>query len=126
MKIHISRLDRKFSWYIRWVRDKGVCQRCLKQYTPPSNALHCSHFHGRRKQSVRFDPENCYAACYGCHLYFTANPEIHRGFVLRRLGEQRYNALMLRANRPKKPDYVLLGLWLDRELEKTEYKLPKK
>ena len=116
MKIKITGLDKKFSHFIR-SRDDWKCQRCFKQYKPPTSGLHNSHFWGRRNKSVRFDPENCIALCYGCHSHFTANPVLHRMFFLRRLGEIRYNALMVRANTPKKPDYEMINLWLSQELK---------
>ena len=118
-KIKISKLDSDFSRYIR-SRDGWKCQRCQKQYRPPTNGLHCSHFYGRARKSVRFDLENCCALCHGCHSFFTANPELHRQFFFKRLGEKRYNALMIRANTPKKPDREIIRIWLEHELETME------
>ena len=118
MKIKISALDSKFSYYIR-SRDNWTCQRCLKEYKPPTNGLHNSHFWGRARKSVRFDPKNCQALCHGCHSFFTANPELHRQFYLKKIGEKEYNALMLRANTPGKPDYELLNIWLAKEVKKA-------
>lgn len=119
MKIRITALDSMFSNYIRWIRDKGKCQRCGIQYRPPTSGLQCSHFHGRRKQSVRFDEENCTAMCHGCHAWLTANPIAHVNFMFNRLGEQRYNLLMIRANTPAKPDYKAIEIWLKQEMIKA-------
>ena len=122
MNIKISKLDRLFSQYIR-SRDGWKCQRCGSQFKPPTTGLHCSHFHGRGKKSVRFDPENCVALCHGCHSYFTANPLLHVQFFQKRLGK-RFDALLIRANTPRKPDYALIEIWLKgklSELREKEY-----
>ena len=120
MKIKISRLDSKFSNYIRWVKDKGICQRCRRQYSPPSQGAHCSHFWGRARKSVRYNVDNACMLCYGCHMYFTGQPEEHRAFMLRRLGSIKYNLLMQEANHPKRPDYKAVEIWLDLELGKAK------
>ena len=116
MRVTISRLDAKFSRYIRWVRDSGRCQRCLTKYEEGSSGLHCSHFHGRSKKSVRFDPDNCMALCFGCHQHFTAFPIEHMEFMLKRLGKKRFDELSVRAYDAKRPDYKLLEIWLGRML----------
>jgi hypothetical protein len=117
VKIRISALDAKFSRYIRWIRDKGTCQRCGKQYTPPTTALQCSHFNGRRKKSVRFDPENVAAMCHGCHAHLTANPWDHVLFWQKRLGKA-FVPLQIRANTPRRPDYKLIDMWLEEEFKR--------
>jgi len=119
VKIKIDPLDALFSRYIR-TRDGWTCQRCKKKYAPPTRALHCSHFHGRRKKSVRWDPENCTALCYGCHAHFTGNPELHRIWFRNRIGETAFDLLMLRANIPKKPDKEMIKLWLTAKLKELE------
>jgi hypothetical protein len=104
-------VDKLFSTYIR-TRDSWTCQRCGKQYTPPTQALHCSHFFGRRKESVRFDPDNCDCHCWGCHSYFEQHPEEHRQWKLKRLGQKRFDALIIRANTAKKKDDKLTAIML--------------
>ena len=111
MKIKISSLDRMFSNWLR-AEKNYTCERCLRRHSPPTQAIHVSHFWGRAKKITRFDPENCAVLCFGCHQHFTAHPHEHREWFLKRLGEKKYNALMLRANTPKKPDYEMIRLWL--------------
>lgn len=120
LKIKISALDKKFSHYIR-SKANFTCERCFMKHTPPTSALHCSHFHGRRKMSVRFDPENVSALCFGCHLYFTSQPDQHREWFRKRLGEKRYDALMVKANLGQKPDLEMIKIWLD-HVAKPEFK----
>jgi len=117
MKIKITALDRLFSQYIR-ERANWKCERCGRDYSPNNGRLHCSHFHGRRKKSVRWEPENAMAACFTCHQWLTENPEGHTAFFKKRLGEKRFNALLIQANTPKKPDLLLIGIQLRHLLKK--------
>lgn len=107
MKIKLRSADRWWSKYIR-TRDRWTCQRCYKKYPENSQGLHCSHFHGRRKESVRFDEKNTDAICWGCHAYFHANPKEHYDWKLNQLGQKEFDLLTLRANTPKKPDDKLV------------------
>lgn len=118
MKIRIDPLDVLFSRYIRTLAG-WRCERCGKQFLPPTNGLHCSHFHGRRKKSVRWDPENAVALCFGCHAHFTGHPLEHVEWFSNRLGVKKFNALTLRANTPQKPDRAMIGLWLKEKLKEV-------
>lgn len=101
--VKIDAADKAFSKYIR-TRDNWTCQRCGTPYTPPTNALHCSHFMGRGKEATRFDPENADALCYGCHQYFTSHPGEHYQWQVQRKGQEVVDAVILRSNTYKKKD----------------------
>ena len=101
MKIRIRQSDKIFSQFIR-TRAGWKCERCYKQYEPPTSGLHCSHFWGSAKESTRFEPDNCAALCYGCHMHFTANPIEHTEYFKIRLGEKRFKTLTLQANATRK------------------------
>lgn len=120
--VRIDQADKYFSLYIRY-RDNWTCQRCFKKYEPVTNALHCSHFWGRARESTRFDPLNANAHCHGCHSFFTANPELHRQWKLARIGQTEYDKLMIRAETRQKKDRELMVLvWKQEyEKEKTRY-----
>lgn len=61
--------DEAFSLCVR-ERSNWRCERCGTQYEPPkTSGLHCSHFTGRASKGVRYDPENAFAHCHGCHSY---------------------------------------------------------
>ena len=107
VKIDIA--DKYFSLYIR-TRDKWTCQRCQKPYTPPTNALHCSHFQGRGKEATRFEPLNADALCYGCHQYFTSHPLEHYEWQVERKGQKVVDQLKLQSNSYKKKDRKLEAL----------------
>ena len=113
-KIKRDPLDILFSKVVR-NRAGGSCECCRRQVG--FERLETSHFHGRRKQSVRFDFENVAALCRGCHQNFTENPADHRDWFFKRLGEVRFNALLVRANTPGKPDRAMIKLFLKNEVK---------
>ncbi len=99
--IKITPLDKIFSLYIR-TKAKWTCERCRRQYVPPTASLQCSHFIGRANQIVRHDEENCDTLCCGCHGYFEQNPHEYRDWKLKKLGETKYWALILRSKGVRK------------------------
>lgn len=84
--------DDWFSKCIR-IRSNYICESCGRQYESNSMGLHCSHYFGRRAYSVRFDPANAFAHCYGCHQRLGSNPDDFRNWVLGQLGEGRLQLL---------------------------------
>lgn len=102
MGLKIKPADKYFSLYIR-SRDEWTCKRCGKQFTPPTMGLHCSHYFGRTRKSVRWDEENCDSLCYGCHRYWEKeNREEYRAFKVKQLGQRGFDALTVRANQIEK------------------------
>tara|TARA_R100000750_G_scaffold1352_1_gene1338 strand:+ start:477 stop:851 length:375 start_codon:yes stop_codon:yes gene_type:complete len=104
--LKINKWDSIFSKIIR-TRDKWSCVRCGKKFTNPTSGLHNSHYFGRSKYSTRFDDDNCDALCYGCHQYWgSTDREGYRAFKIKQLGENRFNALQVRASQlVKRRDY---------------------
>ena len=109
-------LDALFSLFIRR-RDHWTCRRCRTVYAPPTKALHCAHIFGRGKLSVRFDPENAVALCYGCHRLLDTHPCNKTDFFIRLLGQAQYDALAVRASLPGKVDRVLVKLALEARIK---------
>jgi hypothetical protein len=69
--------------------------------------LHCSHYYGRGRFSVRFDPDNAVALCYGCHRFLGSNPADHLDFIRERLGSEKFRKLTARRNKiVKRRDYL--------------------
>lgn len=113
-KVKIDKADKLFSLWIR-TRDNWTCQRCFKKYTPPTSALHCSHFKGRSKEATRFEPLNADALCYGCHQYFTSQPDEHYNWQIHKKGKEVIDKLTLMSSQYKKKDRKLESLyWKDR------------
>ena len=102
MNIRRNKLDVRFSLFIR-TRDKWTCQRCGKYHPEGSRqSLHASHFHSRRKQSVRYDFSNCAAHCFSCHQYLGENPIEFAKWIVAFLGEKEAALLQGRANQTLK------------------------
>lgn len=99
MKIRVDKLDILFSKFIR-LRAGGRCEYCVKAF----KRLECSHFHSRRKRSVRYDPDNAACLCFSCHQYLGGNPYIHTEWFKGRLGSEKFEALNIRAEIPMKVD----------------------
>ena len=91
--------DSAFSICIR-TRDRWACTRCHVTYPPPTQALHCMHWQGRGKWSVRFNPDNARAGCYGCHRYLDTHPYEKDRFFRLWLGDTRADEIVLLANKP--------------------------
>ena len=90
----IKKLDIAFAKYIKRI---GVCQRCGK-----SSPLNCAHVYSRARMSVRFDADNAFCMCVGCHFWAHKNPLEYAQWVQSMLSEQAYAALILKANTHKK------------------------
>lgn len=114
--VKIDAADKAFSLYIR-TRDDWTCQRCGRQYQPPTSALHCSHFMGRAKENTRFDPLNATSLCYGCHSYLGSHPTEHYDFQLKRLGHETIDKLRLSASLYKKKDRKLEAMYWRQQLK---------
>lgn len=114
--IRIDPADRYFSLYVRY-RDNWTCQRCGAQYEPGSRSIHASHFWGRAREATRFDPENVVAHCHGCHSFFTANPELHRAWKLKQIGQPAYDRLMVRAQLHQSKDRKMAELYWKEKLK---------
>ena len=95
--------DRRFSLMVR-ERDHFTCQRCGAVHMPTSQGLHSAHMFGRGKPATRLDPENSCALCYGCHRHLDTHPDLKREFFRLRLGDDVFEALELRSNRPRQDD----------------------
>ena len=119
MKIRISSVDKLFSLLIR-TRDKWTCQRCFTKYEPPTMGLHCAHIFGRGLKNTRFDFENAVAWCYGCHSYMDSHPLDKYEWHRKRIGTRRFDALRLRSNNLKRPDYDLIEIGLKARLKELK------
>lgn len=114
MKIKIDPLDKLFSCFIR-LRANGVCQRCGKYKT--MDQLQCAHFHGRRKQSVRYDESNALGLCFYCHRMIDENPIDKTEFFRKILGETEYRKVNIRAEIPQRPDRIAIKMYLTEKIK---------
>lgn len=113
--VKIDKADTAFSKYVR-TKANWQCVRCGRMAT--GRGLHCAHFYGRRKESVRFDLENVDALCALCHKHFTENYSEHKVWKLAQLGQKKYDLLMLRANTAGEKQRDFQFIYWKQELEK--------
>jgi hypothetical protein len=95
--VKIKAADQYFSRCVR-ERASWCCERCGAQHQEKSMGLHCSHYHGRGRWGVRFDPDNCEALCYGCHSYVGSHPYEHEKRIKEKHGSGLYEILLQKAN----------------------------
>lgn len=130
VKTKIRNSDRLFSKYIR-LRDGGCAYKFKCNGNCKFEDLTCSHFIKRRKESVRFDPLNCDAACKKCHYFvevgengddegngYVSGQKFLAEWKKKQLGEVEYKKLLIRANTIKKRDDYLDTIYV-KELLKT-------
>ena len=89
-------------WFSKCVRERASwsCERCGVSYVPPTQALHCAHFHSRGSWSTRYDPANALALCYGCHQHTSTHREEHIKLQKSIIGELEFDRIWADHSRP--------------------------
>lgn len=91
--------DIVFSKFIR-TRARWCCDYCLRDFSHNKGGLHCSHVFGRRHKGTRWDPQNAFAHCIKCHKYLEENPLIFAEWVKGKIGQEKYDRLLLKHHKP--------------------------
>jgi len=125
----IDPLDILFSEFIRKqaIKLAGGCQRCgSPKYDiqkengsiyPAWKQLQCAHLTGRWRESIRWDEENAVGTCGGCHLVLDRDHLEKENFIIKHLGQEKYDLLKARARQTyPKPDKKLLTLYYQKKL----------
>jgi len=83
----------------------GACERCGK-----TGWLSWCHVHTRACHATRWDPDNAFAWCSGCHRWLDQHWEDKRAWVIGRIGQEAFDRLTLRAkgSRPDKAAWKAL------------------
>ena len=90
--------DAAFSLCVR-ERADWRCERCGS--TPDPMGLHCAHVMSRGHWSVRFDPSNAVALCYGCHRITEQRREVEFLPLVKRLfGDLEWDRVFADAMKP--------------------------
>lgn len=110
-----GRCDTLFSKIVR-ARANGRCQNPDCQYRDKGYRLECAHVYVRSYNATRIDFDNAFALCAGCHRWFTNRPLDFAEFCRAQLGEERYQALRMRAVGGEKIDWeaeadLLKAMW---------------
>lgn len=102
-------LDKLFSIIIR---SRGKCERCGK-----TKSLNTAHIFSRINLAMRWDKDNAFCFCVGCHFWGHQNPILFTEFVREKLGDEKYKELKKKSLRIKK--------WTIPELEELLEKFKK-
>lgn len=110
----IDKADRIFSYYIR-LRDKK-CSRCSSSVRLNDKRLPISHttshYFGRSRENVRYDPTNCTTLCMACHrIWASDDRETYRRFMIDWLGKKEFEHLCIRAETYSKKDRKLAYIY---------------
>src|SRR5690606_26286582 len=81
----------------RLIRAQGYCERCGDQWQSTGSKLECAHIVSRRYSRTRTDLDNAFCLCSRCHMRFTEWPLEFAEFVIERIGEAKYRALVEKA-----------------------------
>ena len=123
-KIRRDSLDILFSEFIRRraIRRVHGCERCLT-WKEDWKKLECSHFYGRSRKSVRWDPVNSVGLCFGCHQYLGSQPTEHVQWYENYIGREALDMLAGRERILHKPDKEALMIYY-RQLLNVERQYP--
>ncbi len=124
MNIKIDKADKIFSQYIR-IRDKE-CLRCGSSVLFDAKGIpkshQCSHYWGRGRESTRFEPDNCITLCFYCHRKWGHGDERdeYKEFMIKRLGQKRFDTLAVQANTYCKKDREMAYLTIKKTIRNEE------
>ena len=118
-----DKADILFSNYIRQ-KAGWKCVKCGKLCKIDGSwvaKLEASHYWSRSHEGTRFDEDNVWSLCGSCHKRMGGRRKEENGeydlWLKEKLGQERYNQLMVRANTYKKKDRVM-SLLIAQELVK--------
>ena len=103
--------DKWFSWCIRGAAG-WKCQRCGKQFEPPTAQLQCSHLFSRKHNITRWHPDNAHSHCASCHAWLESRPPEHAAWAVEFMGQEKYDALRLYHNQVcnlRKSDFAAIS-----------------
>lgn len=102
----IVKLDKVFSLYIRLRDSKPFGYKAFKCIScgkiKPFSKADCGHYYSRAKMSTRFDEENCNSECSCCNRFSADHLDGYRENLIKKIGQQRFDLLRVRANQTKK------------------------
>lgn len=92
------------------IRARGYCEALAICKTIISTSIHAkrptwAHIVSRRYLETRWDLDNAFCLCMGCHAYYTYHPVEWEQFVIQKIGAKKYEELKKRAVSTTKVDY---------------------
>lgn len=93
----------------------GKCRRC-----PREGWLSWCHVFTRAIAATRWDPDNTFAWCSGCHRHLDLHWKQKERWVIHAIGQERFDAVERRARPGRRVDYGAVKLALEIEVGKLE------
>jgi hypothetical protein len=90
-----------------FARDNGTCRHCGKP------AQDWSHVYSRRYKWLRWDLDNSFASCKGCHLWWHGKPLDASMWWAGEIGVLAHSRLVERAARPSKVNLEAVRTYLE-------------
>lgn len=88
-----------FNKYIRLRDEDNVCISCQN---PPKKKNAGHFFNANNHWSVRFDEDNCHLQCEHCNTFLSGNLIEYQGNLIKKIGQEKYDALVERARKTRK------------------------
>jgi hypothetical protein len=96
-----------------FLRDGNKCRKCGKEATD------WCHVHTRGVHSLRWDLDNSFAGCRGCHMNFWhKQPTLAAQWWKDEIGDLRFLRLNARAAKPSRVNHVAVRAYLEQERKK--------
>lgn len=108
--------DKVFSDYVRMKADY-ICEHCKRDFKENLQGIHVSHYVGRGNKSVRWNEDNVTVACFSCHRRLSENPHRHTEYMIKKLGQKKYDELIRSSHLTFKEQHM------DEDLIKLGYKM---
>jgi len=90
----------------------GRCERCERE-----RWLSWCHGVTRGTRAVRWDGDNAWAWCSGCHRWMDQHAEEKREWIIERIGAERWGAVVMRS-RTGRPYYAAIRVALTEEIKR--------
>jgi 5-methylcytosine-specific restriction endonuclease McrA len=91
-----------------FARDGYRCLRCGS-----TRQLQWCHVYSRRFLSLRWEPDNSFCGCAGCHLWWHHRPAQAVPWYMKKIGPERADALQIRAGTSgRAPDFFAVKMML--------------
>lgn len=110
LRLNKKEVDDLFREVIRG-KYKSICVNCQSPYKPQ-----VAHIISRSYYTTRWDIENAVILCLKCHMKFTSHPLEWEQWIIKRIGQEEYEALKRKALSYKKINYRELAAILSDQL----------
>jgi len=108
----LKKCDATFS---KIIRSRGCCEICGS-----TEALQCAHGFSRRYRATRYEAQQCWCLCRGCHYRFTVRPLHWDEWMRERMGPDLYHDMRIEALIGPNPDLTETLARLRAELDLIE------